>query len=345
MQDLLRDWWEKKYFRVVAYVAFAFFSFVVFLLMTFPDHRVKEITANQIEEVLDHRYDVRINDMGFWRLTGVKMEGIRLEERGEDDGDGAIGSGLTVQLEELAGRFSPLRSLINRGPTASYRVDIGGGVVSGTAGQVGPNQEVTVSLNNLDLQDSTLIDSLLGVRLLGNLDGDIELTIDPTTGIATGGRVDVTGEQLTLGETVIRSDQIPILTELDLPTTSFGSLNLQMDIEETENGSRVEFERFDLRGRDVQMEVWGHIDLVPSGGRPDVEMRLQVSENYVTEHDLGAVFNMSEFREGEFETDEGYWYGFAISGHFDNLDFRGSSDAGRGPEAGGGDEEADGDGE
>lgn len=334
MRDRLRNWWDKRFFRVGAYVAFAFVSFLVFLLMTFPDHRVGEIAENQIEEVLDHRYDVDINEVGFWRLTGVEAGGVRLDERNLDGsgGDG-IGGGLTVQLEQVAARFSPLRSLINRGPTAAYRVDIGGGVVDGTAAQVGSDQQVTVAMNNLDLQDSTLIDSLLGVRLLGSLDGDIELLVDPSTGLAKSGTVDLTGEQLTLGETVIRSEQIPFLTELDLPTTSFGNLNLQMTIEETDNGSRVSFDRFDMRGRDIQMEVWGDIELTPGGGRPDVEMRLQVNEQYVTEHDLGAVFNMNEFREGEYEADDGYWYGFALSGRLDDIDFRGSNTAARGPEA------------
>lgn len=340
MQQKLRDWWEKKFFRVVAYMAFAVVSFFIFLLWTFPDHRVVDITANQIEEALEHRYEVSIREMSFWRLTGIEMSGVSLQERTPqiDNGDG--GMALTIRLEQLAGRFSPLRSLLNRGPTASYRIDIGGGeAITGTAAQTGAEQKVTVSMNGLDLQQSTLIDSLLGVRILGTLDGDVDLTVDPATGLASRGHVDLRGEQITLGATTLETEFIPFLTQLELPTTSFGHMDVRLDFEDTADGSRIHFEEFTIRGRDIQAEAWGHIDMTPRGGQPDIGLRLQVNQEYVTEHDLGAVFNISEFREGEFEADDGHWYGFELTGRFDDPDFRGSRDAARGPGAGGDEEE------
>lgn len=338
MQDLVVRWWERKFFRVAAYLTFGFVSFFVFLLWTFPEHRVKEIASNQIEEALDHRYDVSIAGMGFWRLSGVGVEGVRLQERqtGGDDEDGGAGRALTAHVERISVRFSPIRSMLNRGPTARYQIDVGGSVIDGSVYQRGTEQHVTLSLNDVDLRESTLLASLLGIPLFGVLDGDVELVIDGAAGALVDGHVDVTGRQLTLGSTVIESDQIPVFTELELPTTSFGNLELQLRVEEQEQGSRVHFDRFRTQGRDLHTEVWGHIDLLPAGGRPRLEMRLQVNQEYVTEHGLGLVFNMSEFRDGEYEE----WYGFVLAGTFDNINFQGSTTAAQGrPEGEDGDED------
>lgn len=334
------DWWEKKFFRVAAYIGFAVVSFFIFFLWTFPTDRVGDIAANQIEAALDYEYDVSITDMGFWRLTGIQARGIRLQERaGGDQSADEDARGMTIRLERLAGRFSPLRSLLNRGPTASFQVDVGGReTVRGTFAQSGPEQLVTVSMNSLDLQQSTLISSLLGVRILGDLDGDIDLTINPATGLATGGHVSLTGQQITLGQTTLEMDMIPFLTELELPTTSFGNLDVHLDFEETEQGSRVNFEQFTIRGRDIQADVWGHIDLNPRGGQPDLKMRLQFNQEYVTEHGLAPYLNVSDVRDGELQTDDGHWYGFEMSGSFDNVDFGGSTDAAQGPGASGDEE-------
>ena len=342
MQELVREWWEKKFFRVVAYLGFGLLSFALFLFWTFPDHRIKEITANQAELLLDHEYEVSISDMGFWRLTGVQMKGVNLEERVEPgnpslaDGEmpDQIGGGLTVRLEQLAARFSPLRSLLNQGPAATFRADVGGGVVRGQFVQSGNDQNIEFSFNNLDLQESTFLDSLLGVRLLGALDGDVELAIDASTGLVSGGRVELTGEQVTLGATTLEMDAIPFLTELDLPTTSFGNVDVVLDIEETEQGARVNFERFEIRGRDIQAEVWGDIELTPRGGQPRVEMRLQLNQEYVSEHGLDRILTMSDFREGLYESAEGNWYGFVISGQFGDINFSGSRTAAQGPDGG-----------
>ncbi len=327
MLDTLSDWWERKFFRVVAYLTFAFFSFFVFLLWSFPDHRIKEIASNQLEEAVDHRYDVSISKLGFWRFTGLGMEGVQLSERvqpgSEDDG----GLALTVRIERISARLSPLRTLFNRGPTIRFQVDVGGSVIDGTIVQSGAEQRVDLSLNEVDLRESTLLASLLGIPLFGVLDGDVELVFDAASGQIADGSVNLTGKQLTLGSTVIQSDQIPVFTELALPTTSFGNLEFDMTIEQRERGSRLNIHRFRSRGRDINTEAWGHIDLLPTGGVPRLDLRLQVNQEYVTEHDLGIVFNMSEFRDGEYQD----WYGFVLAGTFQDLNFQGSKTAAQGP--------------
>lgn len=325
MIDTLSEWWERKFFRVVAYLVFAGFSFFVFMVWTFPDHRIKEIASNHLEEAFDYRYDVSITDLGFWRFTGLEMEGIQLAERVSDDGADDGGMPLTVRIERISARLSPIRSVLNRGPAVRFQIDVGGSVIDGTVVQSGTSQRVDISLNEVDLRESTLLASLLGVPLFGVLDGDIELAFEG--GQLIDGVVILEGKQLTLGSTVIQSDQIPVFTELELPTTSFGSLDMDMTIEQRDRGSRLNFNRFRSQGRDINTELWGHIDLLPTGGVPRLDLRIQVNQEYVTEHDLGILFNMSEFRDGEYQD----WYGFVLAGTFDDVNFQGSTTAAQGP--------------
>ncbi len=345
-------WWERKFFRVAIYMAFGLFSFCLFFVWTFPDHRVKEIAANWIEVATDHRYEVSIEGIGFWRLTGAEVEGVQLSERvapgeyepvgdSDEDSDSArperAGRTTSARLERISVRLSPIRSLLNRGLAARYQIDVGGSVIDGTFVHTGAEQRLDLSLNDVDLRQSTLLASLIGLPLFGVLDGDVELVFDSAAGQIIDGRVDITGEKLTLGSTVIESDQIPVFTELELPTTSFGNLELKLNVEDTEQGARINFERFRTRGLDLNTEVWGHIDIGPRGGQPRLEMRLQVKEEYVTEHGLGLLFNMSEFRDGEYRD----WYGFVLAGTFDNINFQGSTTAAQGPDAGGDSEDED----
>lgn len=331
MLDNLETWWEKKFVRIASYLGFALVTFLVFMMWTFPEQRVAEIAETKIDEAFDHEYEVDVGSVGVWRLTGAKATEIRLQERvGGEDEEVAT----TIFVDGLSARVAPIRSIFNRGLTGRYQVDVGGGsTIDGTVVYRGGQLEISADFDEVDLRNSTLLASFLGVPIFGVLDGHMELVLDISRGgVLADGEVDLRGEQLTLGSTQIEHDSFPLT--IDLPTTSFGTLDLQLDIQETERGSRIEFERFSTTGgRDIQAEAWGHIDVARGGTRPRLELRLQVAESYVTEHDLSAVFNVKEFREGEYRN----WYGFVLTGRGGDTDFRGSRTAAQGPDAGGDD--------
>ena len=333
MVDRLMEWWQKRFFRIMAYLAFGLFAFVGFLLITFPQHRVKEIISVQAESALDNRYEVTIGDMRFWRLSGVQMRGVRVRERQRANPAGAEDGPMpmAMQVERVSARVAPIRSLLNRGLTIRYQVDIGGGVIQGGFIQSGAEQRVTVRFDKLDLRQSTLVASLVGAPVFGVLDGRVELEIDGRQGIVTGGSVDIAGEQVTLSDTVIKSELIPVFTELELPMTNFGTIRVQLEIGDGEGrASRIEFKEFQTSGLSMQTQIWGHMDMIHGGGvRPRLEMRMQVSESYITENNLSFLFNAREFRTGQ----RGEWYGFVLSGASGNINFQGSTTAAQGPGA------------
>jgi type II secretion system protein N len=328
--DQLREWWEQRNFRIAVFIGFGILVLMVSLVATFPKHRVTEIAEVQMESALNHEYDVTIGEFRFWRLTGVQLRNVRLRERQTPGAGESEGPPRVVIIERASGRLAPLRTVINRGLTAHVQVDVGGGLINGYYVQAGGAQRVQVRMNNLDLRQSTLLASLLGVPLFGQIDGEIDVELNPRHGGIQSGEIQFAARQLTLGTTTVRSEAIPVFTELELPTTSFGNLRTKIVIEElnaARGASRLVFEEFQSQGRDISLQIWGHVDLVPGGARPSLQMRMQLSQDYVTENSLGFLLNMQEFRDGHFEN----WYGFTLERTFQNL--RGSTEAARGPSA------------
>lgn len=331
MLDRLTEWWQRKFFRVVVHIAFGLTLFVFFLFLTFPQHRVTQIISVQAESALNHQYNVSIEQMRFWRLTGVQMRGVRLQERPQG-GAANDGMAMTVQIDRVSARFAPLRSLLNRALTVRYHVDMGGGIVRGDVALRGSQAEITSRFDGLDLRRTTLLASMLRISMIGSLDGRISLVADLNQGTITNGSINLRGRNIILPATVVQVEQIPILTNLDLPTTRFGELLVEIEIEEGDGRfSRMEFKEFRAHGQtDIQFELWGSIDMLHGGGtRPDLQMRMQVGQEYITENNLSFLFNMREFRTGQ----RGEWYGFTVAGRTGNINFQGSTAAAQGREA------------
>ncbi|MFW5968379.1 MAG: hypothetical protein ACOCV2_12715, partial [Persicimonas sp.] len=72
---------ERPIVRISAYVAFGFAVFLIALLATFPDDRLREIATVQIESQLGNEYQVDIGDLDLWWLTGVELEDVTITER------------------------------------------------------------------------------------------------------------------------------------------------------------------------------------------------------------------------------------------------------------------------
>lgn len=331
MRERLSELWERPSFRVLAYVVFAVAMFGLFLVLTFPERRVRQIVTVQLEKALGHQYEVSIAELGLWRLTGAQLEGVQLKERvPASELIGAEG-GLAQQIyvERISARFAPLGSLLRRGATVNYQVDIGGGILSGSYTHGSERRLVSVHSDDVDLRESTLIASFLGIPVFGQLDTDVELELHPTRPLLTGGEIALTGRQFTVGPTVLRTESLPV--DLEVPMTNFGNIVVRAHVESPEGGGtpRLVIDEFETRGRDINTEFWGHVDLGAQMGnsRPRLEMRLQVNEEYVTANSLGVVFNMTEFRNGRHQD----WYGFTLGGTFNDIAFRGAATAARGP--------------
>ncbi|MGM0556437.1 MAG: type II secretion system protein GspN [Myxococcota bacterium] len=345
---------ERKIIRIPVYIAFGLASFLIAVAVTFPDERIKEIAVVQMESQLGNEYDVTIEDLDLWWLTGVALEGITISERGsasdesadeddeasEEQGDGEEAAApeskpLRVEIPQVAGKFAPLSSLFNLAPTVDFSVDLGGGDVDGSYVHGSDKREIEVEIDEIDLKETKLISEFLGLPVFGQLDGDISIEMDAKRPVVTGGSIKLDGTQLTVGPGTITSKKFGAMGFVDVPQTSFGTLEADLNIRATKGGRDTEltFDTLSLKGRDIRGEVWGKIDLGRGlrGSRAKMEMRFQFNDQFIKKNTLQSVLNIKWLREGKSQD----WYGFVLWGSLAKPNFKGAPTAAKGPPEGG----------
>lgn len=335
---------ERSIIRIPVYIAFGLAAFFIALLLTFPSERIKEIATVQIEKQLKGEYDVSIEKLGLWWLSGIKLKNVQLVERVEDtseaddksedeDSEREEEEPTTITIPRIAGGIAPVMSAFHLAPTFDFRVDLGGGDVRGNFIQGKKKRELNLKLNFLTLRDIDLFESLLGVPLAGQLKGNIDLELHPRQPLVTGGEVRLRGDNLLVQKTTLETDKLGPMGFIDIPETDFGQLDAHLVIEPEPNGllSKMRFKDFRIHeGEDVRGEVWGDLTLGRNAaqGSARLEMRFQFDERYIRTRNLGDMLQMGYFREGKNKD----WYGFMLWGRLNAPRFKGSPAAAEGPE-------------
>lgn len=338
---------ERRIVRIPLYGLFTLVVFLIALVLTFPDTRVKEIVIVQAEQALnkgksaeagDRIWDVNIADLDLWWLTGLELEGVELKERWSEEKLAQVAAEakegappqkpLTVTIPRVAGRVSIMRSLFNLGLAAVYDVDFeDGGLITGTFVQGGGEISVSAAFEDVDMFRSSIMQSVTGVPGFGTLNGTVLVELDPKTRKPKGGTIDLRGKKLTVGPATVKTEMLPSMAYLEVPQTNFGTFVMKAHIESDSRGAKLVFDEFNAKGRDVRMDVWGDAG-VGNTATANVDMRLQFDATFVKENSLSPVLNMQIFRSGKSSDD---WYGMSFKGPISKLRPRGSVIAARGP--------------
>lgn len=344
---------ERSIVRIPVYIAFGFAVFLVALVLTFPDQRLKEIATVQIEKQLGGKYDVTIEDLDLWWLSGVQLKNVKISERITDPnaGDaaaegpkdakakGGAAGGMPekepffISIPRVAAGFSPVLSLLNFAPTADFLVDLGGGDISGNFAQSSKNRTLKIDINEIELAKTPILEQYLGVPIRGELGGNIELNLHPRQPQVVGGDIKLKGNGLTVEKSELHTDKLGPMAFIDVPETDFGELDAHMTISQGEDKSksRMNFDEFSFHdGEDVRGQIWGHLDLGRSTTQSiaKIEMRFQFDDKYIRSNDLSSVLNMQWFREGKNQD----WFGFLLWGRLSKPRFKGAPTAATGPQ-------------
>ena len=332
---------EKPLVRLPVYAGFGFVVFLMAVVATFPAEQIKDIVAVEIEKQLGGKYSVEIEDLDIWWLSGISLENVSIAERVDPsevrepspDEEGLPEDlPMKVTIPSVAGRIAPIDSLLY-GPSVAFAIDVGGGVVTGRFSNGSDARKLYVDLGNIDLRKTLALTAFLGVPFFGELDGVIDLELDPKKPMVTGGTIVITGDKLTVGPATIKTDKFPPITYLEVPQTNFGTLDIDLKVADVAKQKKMQVDAFKWSGRDIRGELWGTIDLASrvEQASPDVEMRLQLDENFVTKNSLGPLLNVAEVRRGKNKD----WFGFHLYGRLKSLKFKGSPKSAAGPPAGG----------
>jgi len=353
---------DRPLFRIGGYVLFGVVSFLVALLVTFPDGAIKQIAAVQIEHQLEknmqRHFEVEVGDLDLWWI-GLELEDLSISEREaeavdassssassspsgssaessdtesnpNEEGDGEDATpALQITVPSIGARFAPLSSLLNLGLSAKYHLGLGGGSLSGTYTQGSSSQRVYVSINDLNLDQSPLLVQFTGVPMFGSLSGGGTFHLAANRPVVTGGDFELTGRKITIGpEQELKLEALPF-GHASIPQVNFGNMELTLNIEEREKGRpRIVLEEWRSKGRDLQLQIWGPID---RGGRAESRLKLRVRFNpdFVDKHKaVQGMIRNEKMQKGQ----DGDWYGLVFWGPLGELQWKGSQTAAKGPE-------------
>ncbi len=330
---------QRPMVRLPVYAGFGLFVFMLAVLGTFPDTQIKDIIAVEIEKALDHKYSVEIADLDIWWLVGASLENVTISERVDpskappppsDDEEGLPQDlPMKVTIPSVAARLAPIQSVLSGGVAVAFEIDLGGGVVDGYFANGSEARELHVEIGKLDLRRTLALTAFFGMPFFGDLEGTIDLQLDPKKPVATGGSIDLHGEKLTVGPATVKTDKFPPITYLEIPQTNFGTLDIEVEVVDKKGKPTMSVDSFKWSGRDIRGGIWGEVGLGAklSSARPELEMRMQLDEGFVTKNSLGPLLNVAEVRNGKNKD----WFGFRLYGRLGNLQFKGSPKSAGGP--------------
>ncbi len=326
-------WLDKPVWKFATIAVAGFLSFSISAALSFPDNELKEIVIVQAEKALGPKYKVRIDELDLWWLTGLTLEGVQIEERVNDDipidPDIPADLPMKVRITSVSARFTPLLSLFHLAPTLEFEADVDGGLVEGTASFGSGGTTIRAQVDQLDLRKTPAITQFTGVPFFGELSADIEWTLSPKLQ-PTSGFVRLSGSQLTLGPATVMTEKFPPMTYFEIPSTNFGTLAVDLEFSEDDKAAGLlKIKKMETSGRDIRLEAWGSVDTASTLKRSkvDVKMRTQLDETFVKKNSIAPFLNVNEVRKGKNRD----WYGFAITGIVDKIQFKGSTDAAAGP--------------
>ncbi len=337
---------ERRWVRIPAYMFFALMCFLLSMLITFPDDRIKKIMSIQLEKQLEYEYEVEIEDLDLWWLMGIELEQVTLKERWtteqmakaikEAKEGGKPRSQFEVTVPRIGARLAPLTSLFNLGLGVLFEVDFDdGGLISGTFVQASGKRKVDIDFGDVDLKRSKIVENLTGVPGFGSHNGTVALELSGgNRPEILGGSIDLKGSKLTVGPGVVETTKIPSMVYIEVAQTNFGNLVIKAKIEPPKKprAARFVIEEMGAKGRDVLMDMWGNVQPAKRLGlsKSNMQFRLQFDQGFVKENELAPMLNLPPLRAGKSADN---WYGFTLYGPVAKVKFKASTTTARGPGA------------
>jgi type II secretion system protein N len=242
---------KNKRLLIVAsgYSAFAVFSLLLSLYLTFDYDQLKPLIKNQVGNLT--RASVDIGSISSYRLSGVTIKNLKLQfPAPASKGENSSSSPSSLTLESIRIRLKILPLLIGR-KSLSFAALLAGGKMKGNFSQKKKSLRIHADLENLTL-DRIPLTSLTdqNFRLGGKLKGQLNLVIPDTQDPSLWkGDMDVA---LSSGKAY------PFLYNgIEVPEISFSSGQLQIKLRQ----GKADINPLKLESPDLPIDLKASVDL------------------------------------------------------------------------------------
>ncbi|PJB40577.1 MAG: type II secretion system protein GspN, partial [Deltaproteobacteria bacterium CG_4_9_14_3_um_filter_63_12] len=254
---------------------------VGFVFLTFPDDKAQLLVQRHVEKLLDYEYRVEASEFDVGIFSGLEMKSVNLTPRFTVDDDevmgpeGGSGEPAARDPESLEAKyFCPVRvvpvpmmfdriafdpsltSLLSGNLEATFALEAAGGTLEGELGKGEEGQTLKAKIDAIALQRFTLLRNKMGMHLVGQLFGDIDLQFGEGMSLAGGSiAMNLRGVVMCPKKFKVNMKNVPFF---EMPLTRLG--NIEGTVEVTKQ-RRLEFKDFKGEGEDMSLSVQGSIQL------------------------------------------------------------------------------------
>lgn len=271
--------------RVVGYPLFFMFWFVLFVYVTFPYDRVKELIIAQVEaprqtpsgSLQPSNMQVSIDELGPTILPGVRARGVALTLLPTKAGERPS----TVRMSEVTAHVGIL-SLLASNLNADVDIDGMGGttrahIESAMSGRRAGLREFRMKMDNVRLAELPPIAAMVGLPVTGSLDADVTFHVPDGRLEQSSGSVQLSVEDLRVGDGHAQY-QIPPMGGVTIEQIRAGNLAGQIAIRD----GVATIERMSTRSNEFSFAMDGRVELRPNLGDSafNAGVRFQLTDAY-----------------------------------------------------------------
>jgi type II secretion system protein N len=241
----------------LGYLGFFLCCFSLFSYWFFPYDRLRDVLLQKFNQPSgtaglnsSNPYQIKMADLGPWRLTGVHLRGVEFTSASSLPGKEPI----RLSADDLWVRIS-LWSLLSGGQRVSYEAAIGSGEVSGQYSKNSEKLELSIEYRDVDVSKIGL-GGLIGLPVKGRLDGTVEFSV-PADPAKSQGKV-----RLKISKYVIGNGKAKLVTEtlrdgFTIDAIDVGDVQFDLDVR---NGV-AQVTKLTSQGKDLQLTGNGSIRL------------------------------------------------------------------------------------
>jgi type II secretion system protein N len=299
-----------KYLKWVGYVLAYLLAFVLFAYISFPYERLRQyvVSVYNSTQTPASQNRLEIDSLTWsWRFPGIVAEGVRLvvppPPTPEADKPAPP---QYLEAKEVYVSASAL-ALLTGAREASFGADALDGDISGWAQDSESGRRFELQLDGVNPGSIPQLQDTIGLPLAGSLSGQISIDVPEGNFSKAEGSVDLSAEDLVLGD-----GKAKIKNTIALPELHVGKFVLKAQI----SGGRLKIDECTSQGRDLELALTGSLRLRPKieNSIADLELKFSFAEKYRSQSDMTkALFGQPDSKiPGLFDT--------ATTGHLSKQD-------------------------
>jgi type II secretion system protein N len=264
----------------VGYPAFYLFCLFIFAYWTFPYERLRDRIVAEFERQQHQSGGTQrltIDSLGPYWLSGLYAKGVRIVMP-PPPGSDPDKRPAEIAIDEGHVRVSLLPLLVGR-VSITFGAKAFGGNIDGFTTTSGDDRRLEVELDKVDLTNLDPIASMVGLPLVGTLDGKLDLTIPEQKLQKANGTIDVTIRDLAAGD-----GKAKIGGKLALPKLNVGELTLSGEAKD----GVLKITKLAAAGQDLDLTADGKILLRDPTNESiaDVYLRFKFADGYKNRNDM-----------------------------------------------------------